>query len=125
LQGKLNERPDAMRVRRQTVEHMFGTLKAWMGTTHFLTRTLPKVATEMSLHVLAYNMILPLFHGHPVKRFNSLSEVNDETEDRRETDPATLQRFRSARPCERRLSSDRTCVACVTRPHGWSECDQR
>lgn len=56
LQGKLDERPDAMRVRRQTVEHMFGTLKAWMGTTHFLTRTLPKVATEMSLHVLAYNM---------------------------------------------------------------------
>lgn len=37
------------------------------------------------------DMILPLFHGHPVKRFNSLSEVNDETEDRRETDPATIQ----------------------------------
>jgi hypothetical protein len=45
-----------MRVRRQTVEHVFGTLKAWMGATHFLTRTMPKVATEMSLHVLAYNM---------------------------------------------------------------------
>lgn len=45
-----------MRVRRQTVEHTFGTLKAWMGYTHFLTRTLPRVATEMSLQVLAYNM---------------------------------------------------------------------
>jgi hypothetical protein len=47
---------DAMGVRRQTVEHPFGTLKAWMGATHFLTRTLEKVRTEMSLHVLAYNM---------------------------------------------------------------------
>ena len=48
--------PDAMGVRRQTVEHPFGTLKAWMGATHFLTRTLDKVRTEMSLHVLAYNV---------------------------------------------------------------------
>ena len=39
-----------------TVEHTFGTLKAWMGATHFLTKTLPRVSTEMSLHVLAYNM---------------------------------------------------------------------
>jgi hypothetical protein len=46
----------AMGVRRQTVEHPFGTLKAWMGATHFLTRTLDKVRTEMSLHVLAYNL---------------------------------------------------------------------
>jgi hypothetical protein len=45
-----------MGVRRQTVEHPFGTLKAWMGATHFLTRTLGKVRTEMSLHVLAYNI---------------------------------------------------------------------
>ena len=43
-------------MRRQTVEHPFGTLKAWMGATHFLTRTLDKVRTEMSLHVLAYNI---------------------------------------------------------------------
>ena len=56
MQDRLNQRPDAMRDRRRTVEHPFGTLKAWMGATHFLTRTLPKVATEMSLHVLAYNM---------------------------------------------------------------------
>jgi len=47
---------EAMGVRRQTVEHPFGTLKAWMGATHFLTRTLDKVRTEMSLHVLAYNL---------------------------------------------------------------------
>jgi hypothetical protein len=48
--------PEAMGVRRQTVEHPFGTLKAWMGATHFLTRTLDKVRTEMSLLVLAYNI---------------------------------------------------------------------
>jgi hypothetical protein len=41
---------------RQTVEHPFGTLKGWMGSTHFLTKTLPRVRTEMSLHVLAYNL---------------------------------------------------------------------
>ncbi len=45
-----------MTLRRQTAEHPFGTIKAWMGWTHFLTRTLPKVATEMALNVLAYNM---------------------------------------------------------------------
>jgi hypothetical protein len=45
-----------MRIRRQTVEHPFGTIKSWMGATQFLTRTLNRVATEMSLHVLAYKM---------------------------------------------------------------------
>jgi hypothetical protein len=55
MQTRLDQTPDAMRTRRQTVEHPFGTMKAWMGATHFLTRTLPKVRTEMSLHVLAYN----------------------------------------------------------------------
>jgi hypothetical protein len=45
----------AMRLRRQTVEHPFGTFKDWMGATHFLTKTLEHVSTEMSLHVLAYN----------------------------------------------------------------------
>ena len=48
--------PQAMRVRRETVEHPFGTMKARMGATHFLTKTLPKVATEMALCVLAYNL---------------------------------------------------------------------
>ena len=55
MQQRLDERPDAMKVRRQVVEHVFGTLKSWMGATHFTTKTLPKVKTEMSLHVLAYN----------------------------------------------------------------------
>ena len=50
------EHPEKMRQRRETVEHPFGTIKAWMGATHFLMKTLPKVATEMALHVLAYNM---------------------------------------------------------------------
>ena len=55
-QARLDQHPDAMRVRRATVEHPFGTLKHWMGSTHFLTKTLDRVSTEMSLHVLAYNM---------------------------------------------------------------------
>jgi hypothetical protein len=56
MQARLEQKPDAMRIRRATVEHTFGTLKAWMGATHFKTRTLEKVRTEMSLHVLAYNL---------------------------------------------------------------------
>jgi transposase len=56
MQTRLDKAPDSMRIRRQTVEHPFGTLKAWMGATHFLTRQLKNVSTEMSLHVLAYNM---------------------------------------------------------------------
>ena len=45
-----------MTLRRRTIEHVFGTLKHWMGSTHFLTRGLANVGTEMSLHVLAYNL---------------------------------------------------------------------
>ena len=56
MQARLDAHPETMRVRRQTAEHPFGTLKAWMGATHFLTLTLPRVRTEMSLHVLAYNL---------------------------------------------------------------------
>jgi len=56
MQTRLDQAPDSMRIRRQTVEHPFGTLKAWMGATHFLTKKLKNVSTEMSLHVLAYNL---------------------------------------------------------------------
>ena len=56
MQERLDRMPNAMRIRRQTVEHPFGTLKAWMGATHFLTRGLQRVSTEMSLQVLAYNL---------------------------------------------------------------------
>jgi transposase len=56
MERRLDLAPDSMRIRRQTVEHPFGTLKSWMGATHFLTRTLEKVRTEMSLQVLAYNL---------------------------------------------------------------------
>jgi transposase len=56
MQDRLDRQPDVMRVRRQTAEHPFGTLKLWMGASHFLTRTLQRVRTEMSLHVLAYNL---------------------------------------------------------------------
>ena len=57
VQARLDQNPDAMRVRRSTVEHPFGTIKCWMGATHFLCTTLPKVATEMALNVLGYNML--------------------------------------------------------------------
>ena len=56
VQRRLDENPQAMRQRRETVEHPFGTIKARMGATHFLMKTLPRVATEMALHVLAYNL---------------------------------------------------------------------
>jgi transposase len=56
MQHRLDANPDAMRVRRQTAEHPFGTLKARMGATHFLMKTIPRVSTEMALHVLAYNL---------------------------------------------------------------------
>ena len=55
-QRRLDKHPDAMMLRRRTVEHVFGTLKHWMGSTHFLMRRLANVRTEMSLHVLAYNL---------------------------------------------------------------------
>jgi len=55
-QQRLDERPEIMRMRRATVEHPFGTIKSWMGSTHLQMKTLPRVSTEMSLHVLAYNM---------------------------------------------------------------------
>jgi hypothetical protein len=56
MQHRLERTPQASRLRRQTVEHPFGTLKAWMGSAHFLTKTLPQVRTEMSLLVMAYNL---------------------------------------------------------------------
>ena len=56
VQARLDRNLGAMTVRRSTAEHPFGTIKCWMGWTHFLTMTLPKVATEMALNVLAYNM---------------------------------------------------------------------
>ena len=56
MQRRLDRKPDAMKVRRRTIEHVFGTLKHWMGSAHFLMKTLHHVGTEMSLHVLAYNL---------------------------------------------------------------------
>ena len=56
LEARLDKEPERMRIRRQTVEHPFGTLKTWMGHTHFQMKTLKHVRTEMSLHVLAYNL---------------------------------------------------------------------
>ena len=70
MQVRLDLAPDMMRIRRQTVEHPFGTIKAWMGATHFLTRTIERVSTEMSLHVLAYNMkrVIKLIGSETVMR---------------------------------------------------------
>jgi hypothetical protein len=56
MQQRLDQKPDMMRIRRQAVEHPFGTLKFWMGAAHFLMKTREHVSTEMSLHVLAYNL---------------------------------------------------------------------
>ena len=56
MQLRLDRQLDAMTMRRRTVEHVFGTLKHWMGSTHFRTRGLGRVAAEMSLHVLAYKL---------------------------------------------------------------------
>ncbi len=56
VQRRLDEHPEKMRRRRETVEHPFGTIKSWMGSTHFQMKTLKRVGTEMALHVLAYNL---------------------------------------------------------------------
>jgi transposase len=68
VQRRLDANPQAMRVRRETVEHPFGTLKMRMGATHFLMKTLPKVASEMALHVLAYNLtrVMNIFGVRPL-----------------------------------------------------------
>ncbi len=55
-EARLAQKPGVMQTRRATAEHPFGTLKAWMGSTHFQTKTLDRVSTEMSLHVLVYNL---------------------------------------------------------------------
>jgi transposase len=56
VQKRLDRQPDAMLMRKRTVEHVFGTLKHWMGWTHFLTRGMDNVSTEVSLSMLAYNL---------------------------------------------------------------------
>lgn len=71
MQARLDRMPDAMGIRRQTVEHPFATFKSWMGSSHFLTSTLDRVRTEMSFHVLPYNVkraiaifgVAPLLQG--------------------------------------------------------------
>ena len=70
MQARLDRLPGAMTIRRQTVEHIFGTFKAWMGSTPFLTKTLEKVKTELSLQVLAYNVkrMITMFGVKPLVR---------------------------------------------------------
>ena len=66
VQRRLDENPQKMRQRRETVEHPFGTIKARMGATHCLMKTLPGVATEMALHVLAYTRIMNIMGIAPL-----------------------------------------------------------
>jgi transposase len=68
VQKRLDQNPHAMRQRRETVENPFGTMKARMGATHFLMKTLPMVATEMALGVLAYNVtrVMNIVGGKPL-----------------------------------------------------------
>jgi len=70
MERRLDLAPDSMRIRRQTVEHPFGTIKSWMGSAHFLTKTLDRVSTEMSLHVLAYNLkrMMRILGNEPLMR---------------------------------------------------------
>jgi hypothetical protein len=56
VRKRLDEHPEKMRQRRETVEHRFGTIKSWIGYTHFQMKTPKRVGTEMALHVLAYNL---------------------------------------------------------------------
>ena len=72
VQRRLDENPHAMRLRREMVEHPFGTIKARMGATHFLMKTLPRVAAEMALHVLAYNLtrVMNIMGPRPADRGN-------------------------------------------------------
>jgi transposase len=68
ISRKPYKNPQAMRLRRETAEHPFGTLKMRIGATHFLMKRLPKVATEMSLHALAYNLtrVMNIVGGKPL-----------------------------------------------------------
>ena len=68
VQRRLDEHPEKMRQRRETVKYPFGTIKERMGAVHFQMKTLPKVRTEMALHVLAYNLtrILNIFGVRPL-----------------------------------------------------------
>jgi hypothetical protein len=68
MQRRLDLVPSAMRARRRIVEHPFGTIKAWMGQTHFLMKRLPNVKTEISLHILAYNLkrVIAIFGSKPL-----------------------------------------------------------
>jgi hypothetical protein len=88
IEQKLNAMPEAIKVRAQTVEHPFGTLKFWMGARHFLMKRLENVRTEMSLHVLAYNLkrmmsifgvsklmeLIKEWSGRTISVFNAASE---------------------------------------------------
>ncbi len=68
VQRRLDGNPQAMRQRSETVEHPFGTIKSWMGATHFLMKTLKNVRTEMALSVLAYNLtrVMNIIGIHPL-----------------------------------------------------------
>ena len=68
VQQRLDEHPEKMKQRRETVEHPFGTIKYWMGYTHFQMKTLKRVGTEMALHVLAYNLkrVINIFGIRPL-----------------------------------------------------------
>jgi hypothetical protein len=84
MQARLDLLPDAKAIRRQAVEPPFGTLKAWMGSAHFLTRTLDKVRTEISLDVLAYNMkrVIAIIGVGPLMAAPSGPECPDQLGDR-------------------------------------------
>jgi hypothetical protein len=70
MEDRVDRMPDCMRIRGSTVEHPFGTIKSWLGPTHFQMKTLKHVSTEMSLHVLAYNLkrMMQMFGAVPLMK---------------------------------------------------------
>ena len=98
MQTRLDENPDAMRIRRTSAEHPYGTIEAWVGATHFLTRGLERVKTQISLHKVAYNfrrLLALLGLARYVVSLCRLNSSGHRRQDRRQflPHPATLILF--------------------------------
>ena len=119
MQRRLDEHPEKMRQRRETVEHPFGTIKARMGATHFLMKTLPRVASEMALHVLAYNLTRVMeHHGCPNAHGGddgivSIRKINAPQQPRRPC-VASPQAFLHNQDPKRRFTARLRCSAACT-----------
>jgi hypothetical protein len=119
VQRRLDEHPEKMRQRRETVEHPFGTIKARMGATHFLMTTLPRVASEMALHVLAYNLtrVMNIMGIQPLMAaMRAWPTPAPSSRPRRDASPPPVSVFAQPRPI-RTLAAVRTRFALIPLPH--------